>query len=237
MGSSPGFSRVRVPLSRPRFSASQIQSYGQVRREIGDLIFALFLALIVCAASPHISFTMGWLSLRHHINRPAQDAVHPIEVPVEVKPGISIEYVEHTEDIEHISQTEQIDLGQQPNKFTSSKYPFQDSTISEDALPFIPPSVVRDQRALSSQGQGRAWIVVNDIIYDCTAFLKDHPGGDTVIKSFIGEDCSWQFWRFHSQALMDQYGRSLRVGRTKGVENRFLEPPKFFGSRRSHKFS
>lgn len=196
-----------------------------------DLILSLFLEPIVYAAPPRIFFTMGWLSLRRNCYRPAQDAVYPTEIPVQVKPGTSSEYVGH---IEHV---EQIDLGQQPNKFTSSKYPFQDLTISEDALPFIPPSVVRDQRALSSQGQGRAWIVVDNIIYDCTEFLNDHPGGDTVIKSFIGEDCSWQFWRFHSQALMDQYGRSLRIGRTKGVENRFLEPPKFFGSRRTPKFS
>jgi hypothetical protein len=32
---------------------------------------------------------------------------------------------------------------------------------------------------------------------------------------------------------MDKFGRSLRVGRTSGIENRFKEPPRFVGSSNS----
>ena len=28
---------------------------------------------------------------------------------------------------------------------------------------------------------------------------------------------------------MEQYGRDLRIGRTKGIENRFVEPVRFVG--------
>lgn len=73
------------------------------------------------------------------------------------------------------------------------------------------------------------WIVVDNIVYDCTDFILEHPGGEQVIMSFIGEDCSWQFWRFHSCALMEQYGVPLRIGRTEGVQNRFEEPKRFVG--------
>lgn len=42
-------------------------------------------------------------------------------------------------------------------------------------------------------------IVIDDIVYDCTDFIHDHPGGITVLESFGGSECSckprsrWQF--------------------------------------------
>lgn len=75
-------------------------------------------------------------------------------------------------------------------------------------------------------------IVVDDIVYDCTDFVMVHPGGSQVIESFAGAECSWQFWRFHGKAEMEQYGQELRVGRTSGLQNRFLEPVKYKGLRR-----
>jgi hypothetical protein len=53
-----------------------------------------------------------------------------------------------------------------------------------------------------------------------------------VIESFIGEDCSWQFWRFHVKEVMEEFGRLLRVGRTEGVRNRFPEPTRWVGLRK-----
>jgi cytochrome b involved in lipid metabolism len=40
-------------------------------------------------------------------------------------------------------------------------------------------------------------IVVDDIVYDCTDFILDHPGGTQVIEASAGGERSWQFWRFH----------------------------------------
>jgi cytochrome b involved in lipid metabolism len=73
---------------------------------------------------------------------------------------------------------------------------------------------------------------VDNIIYDCTDFIAEHPGGETVIDSFGGQDCSWQFWRFHNATHMKEFGRRLRVGRTAGIRNRFAERPRFVGLRK-----
>ena len=50
-----------------------------------------------------------------------------------------------------------------------------------------------------------------------------------MIFSFIGEDCSWQFWRFHNISVMEKKCRHLRIGRISGVENRYAEPAQFIG--------
>lgn len=77
--------------------------------------------------------------------------------------------------------------------------------------------------------ESELWIVIDNVVFDCTDFIAEHPGGKQVILSFVGEDCSWQFWRFHGKNEMEQYGRALRVGRTQGVKNRFQEPPRYVG--------
>jgi cytochrome b involved in lipid metabolism len=156
---------------------------------------------------------MGWLSLRSRLHGPT--SFEP--VPTQFTNFKSA--TEHVEHVEHI-------YAPRP-----SEYPLQNPSVPDDALPFIPPAIVRNQRLRLSQAQGLAWIVVDNIVYDCTKFIKEHPGGDTVIRSFIGEDCSWQFGRFHSKAIMEKWGRPLRVGRTEGIVNRFKEPPRYFGSK------
>lgn len=160
---------------------------------------------------------MGWLSLRSRIH----DGPTSFEaVPTQVTEFKSV--------TEHVEKGDTIDL---VSASPPSEYPLQDPSAPDDALPFIPPAVVRNQRLRSSHAKGLAWIVVDNIVYDCTKFIKEHPGGETVIRSFIGENCSWQFWRFHSKTIMEQWGRSLRVGRTERILNRFKEPPRYFGSR------
>jgi len=42
------------------------------------------------------------------------------------------------------------------------------------------------------------WIVVKKQVYDCTAYLKKHPGGETMIMSYAGQDCSNDFESIHS---------------------------------------
>jgi cytochrome b involved in lipid metabolism len=73
---------------------------------------------------------------------------------------------------------------------------------------------------------------VDDIVYDCAGFITEHPGGKQIIESFAGAECSWQFWRFHGKIVLETFGKPLRVGRTKGMENKFKERPKYVGLRR-----
>ncbi|KAJ3695938.1 hypothetical protein LUZ60_001315 [Juncus effusus] len=53
-----------------------------------------------------------------------------------------------------------------------------------------------------------AWIVVHDHVYDCTSFLKDHPGGTDSILINAGTDCTEEFDAIHSnkaKELLDMY--------------------------------
>jgi cytochrome b involved in lipid metabolism len=111
--------------------------------------------------------------------------------------------------------------------------PFAHQDTPESALPFLPAS----QLAFLANGHnntsaGPLYIVIDDIVYDCTQFVHDHPGGHRVIESFRGQECSWQFWRFHSRDNLNEWGHLLRVARTEGVKNRWKEKPRFVGLRK-----
>ncbi|TVU28696.1 hypothetical protein EJB05_20226, partial [Eragrostis curvula] len=53
-----------------------------------------------------------------------------------------------------------------------------------------------------------AWIIVHGHIYDCTGFLKDHPGGADSILINAGTDCTEEFDAIHSdkaRGLLEMY--------------------------------
>ncbi|CAD0092686.1 unnamed protein product [Aureobasidium mustum] len=157
---------------------------------------------------------MGWLRLNreHAISLSAsQDNSTSYDKPALHKDAIS-SHIEHL----HADETE------------TRLYPAVADTLPDDQLPFIPAHTVLNV----SSGSSRIWIVIDNIVYDCTDFIFDHPGGSTVIKSFVGKDCSWQFWRFHTREHMKEFGRKLRIGRTEGVKNPFKEPARYVGLRR-----
>ena len=116
------------------------------------------------------------------------------------------------------------------NSYITADYPVQPSHLKDSEIPFIPGATVCDAKRHSD----RKWIVVDNVVYDCTQFIDEHPGGQTVIESFVGEDCSWQFWRFHTKRHMGESGLQLRIGRTAGVRNRFPEKPRFVGLQKLH---
>ncbi|THZ82601.1 hypothetical protein D6C84_05681 [Aureobasidium pullulans] len=149
---------------------------------------------------------MGWLQLKRNYT-----ATQFYTSPAKPKDA----------DSEHVEYA-QIDTSQ------PLRYPPVSEDLPDNKLPLIPASTVIDK---NSRGD-RLWIVMDDIIYDCTDFASSHPGGSTVIQSFDGKDCSWQFWRFHTRKHMRDSGRALRIGRTKGVENPYKEPPRYVGLRK-----
>nr|OQO21857.1 hypothetical protein B0A51_09343 [Rachicladosporium sp. CCFEE 5018] len=127
---------------------------------------------------------------------------------------------------EHAVHVEVFDITPS-SKNNDTQYPFQPVTLSVDALPYIEPDVVRNIKGDST----KMWLVIDSIVYDCTTFVNEHPGGESFITSFQGEDCSWQFKRFHSSAHMRDFGQPLRIGRTSGICNRFKERPRLVGLR------
>ncbi|OJJ00695.1 hypothetical protein ASPVEDRAFT_40236 [Aspergillus versicolor CBS 583.65] len=167
---------------------------------------------------------MGWLTHR----RPA--------LPTHSEKNAA--YSEHVEDITP-SPTQL-----QTRTFLDREYPSQDPSTADSDLPYIDPAVLslvekswnsaltadKSHNTDTSPPFPPAWIVIDNIVYDCTDFQHHHPGGSVVIRSFVGQDCSWQFWRFHGKEQMKRAGTGLRIGRTSGVRNRFTETPRYVGS-------
>jgi cytochrome b involved in lipid metabolism len=118
-----------------------------------------------------------------------------------------------------------IEVTNTPDVDIPARYLPAPTSRPDDQLPFISPSVV-----LAAVTSRRHWIVIDNIVYDCTDFITEHPGGQEVLEPFKGYDCSWQFHRFHGKRELQQ-ARELRVGRTSGVRNKFEERPRFVGLR------
>ncbi|XP_066327777.1 nitrate reductase [NADH] 3-like [Miscanthus floridulus] len=51
--------------------------------------------------------------------------------------------------------------------------------------------------------QDSAWIIVHGHVYDCTEYLKDHPGGADSILINAGTDCTEEFDAIHSDKATD----------------------------------
>ncbi|XP_078444502.1 nitrate reductase [NADH] 1-like [Wolffia australiana] len=69
-----------------------------------------------------------------------------------------------------------------------------------------------------------AWIVVHGHVYDCTSFLKDHPGGADSILINAGSDCSEDFDAIHSdkaKAMLEAYrvGELIATGYVSDASN------------------
>ncbi|CAO2202192.1 unnamed protein product [Urochloa humidicola] len=76
------------------------------------------------------------------------------------------------------------------------------SSTNDDAKKFT-MSEVRKHASRES-----AWIVVHGHVYDCTAYLNDHPGGADSILLNAGTDCTEEFDAIHSdkaRTLLDAY--------------------------------
>ncbi|CAI0374667.1 unnamed protein product [Linum tenue] len=68
-----------------------------------------------------------------------------------------------------------------------------------------------------------AWIIVHGHVYDCTRFLKDHPGGSDSILINAGTDCTEEFEAIHSdkaRKLLEDY----RIGELVNVQSNASSP-------------
>jgi len=88
---------------------------------------------------------------------------------------------------------------------------------------------------------GSAWIVVEGQVYDCTPYLKDHPGGASSILLVAGQEATDDFKAVHSKKAWDML-REYHLGPLKAapvqpvpsafeppnrVRDCFLDPRKF----------
>ncbi|KAJ0422063.1 cytochrome b5-like heme/steroid binding domain-containing protein [Aspergillus carlsbadensis] len=173
---------------------------------------------------------MGWLALRRRA-----------EAPIPTAPTDKVgAYAEHTEDIDQPSSPPPPPARRHRKFLDTTYHPAEPSTLDSE-LPYISPEILcqleKEYKSTTSSPSSipqsndpvPTWISIDNIIYDCTDFIHEHPGGSVAISSFVGQDCSWQFWRFHSKQHLEEFGRALRVGRTEGVKNRFKEPARYIG--------
>lgn len=85
---------------------------------------------------------------------------------------------------------------------------------SASELPVIEWAIVRQHNHRDS-----AWIVIDGIIYDVTAYLRHHPGSEALLLIYAGRDASKAFNFAHSsqpsvQALLE----NMRIGRVPAAE-------------------
>jgi nitrate reductase (NAD(P)H) len=77
------------------------------------------------------------------------------------------------------------------------------NTTTDEANKRFTMAEVREHASRDS-----AWIVVHCHVYDCTAYLQDHPGGADSILINAGTDCTEEFDAIHSdkaKSLLDAY--------------------------------
>ena len=56
------------------------------------------------------------------------------------------------------------------------------------------------------------WVIVDDTVYDMTAFLRRHPGGPAPLR-YAGSDASAVFGRVHETGVLEKFGGKLIVGK------------------------
>ncbi|KAL7269671.1 hypothetical protein RUND412_007652 [Rhizina undulata] len=156
---------------------------------------------------------MGWLKLRSS-NR------HSTAIEIDKDDDRDYFSDDLKTSVSHIEDIGITRVIQNSNSFLPRNHPRSGS----DELPFIPPETVN--KHTGDDGE-RLWIVIDDIVYDVTYFMNDHPGGDRILKYFAGQNCSWQFWKFHNRNHLEEAGAAFRIGRTRGLANRWSEPKSF----------
>ncbi|ODQ55798.1 cytochrome b5 [Saitoella complicata NRRL Y-17804] len=86
---------------------------------------------------------------------------------------------------------------------------------------FIPPDEVVKH---TSAEAGGIWLVIEDSVYDVTDFLTAHPGGPEILENFGGQNCTWQFWKFHNKSHLAEWSERLRIGWTNPPTPKYLPP-------------
>jgi nitrate reductase (NAD(P)H) len=67
---------------------------------------------------------------------------------------------------------------------------------------------ISEVQSHSKGNPNSAWIIIHDHVYDCTNFLKEHPGRADSILINAGTDCTEEFDAIHSskaKAMLEDY--------------------------------
>jgi alkylation response protein AidB-like acyl-CoA dehydrogenase len=72
-------------------------------------------------------------------------------------------------------------------------------------------------------------VIISNVVYDLTKFVKFHPGGKNVILRYAGQDVSADFHMLHEPAILKKYHARFAVGEVEENEKKHDKGP----SRRS----
>lgn len=77
--------------------------------------------------------------------------------------------------------------------------------------------VIKMEEVEQHKTDASLWFVIHGDVYDVTAFLEDHPGGDDVLKDKAGQDATQAYEDIgHSPEAHSQLAQ-YKVGRLDGV--------------------
>lgn len=71
---------------------------------------------------------------------------------------------------------------------------------------------------------GDCWLVIYDYVYDCTEFLKSHPGGEDVLLEYAGRDATLTFVGTGHSAVARATLERYKIGELPAEERIFRTP-------------
>lgn len=61
---------------------------------------------------------------------------------------------------------------------------------------------------------GDLWLIIDCLVYDVSSWIQKHPGGEKVLRSLAGKDCSEVFRTFHNPKIAQNILPAFRIGQT-----------------------
>ncbi|KAF9153962.1 hypothetical protein BG015_002221 [Linnemannia schmuckeri] len=95
------------------------------------------------------------------------------------------------------------------------------TTLGDKILEEPDPYRFSREEVAKHAGLSDAWVIVHDKVYDCSAFLDEHPGGAASILSAAGTDVTKVFKEIHSIMSHEIFGNYLlgEVDNFKGINS------------------
>jgi cytochrome b involved in lipid metabolism len=60
--------------------------------------------------------------------------------------------------------------------------------------------------------KGDCWIIVREMVYDVTEFMKIHPGGSAIMMNVAGQDATEYFEELHRPEILDEVASTYLIG-------------------------
>ena len=73
-------------------------------------------------------------------------------------------------------------------------------------------SIYKIEDIMEHNKRDDCWIVINNIVYDITDFIDDHPGGDSILITVAGTDASNFFNELHRPELLEEIAINYKIG-------------------------